>query len=106
MSWIAVFLVLFVLIALLGLVNYLSYRRIESAQREWFRKMLGDGTDLETFLQSAPFEYKPLKGSKAYGIVDKRSGEEVWWAKTPEEAEVWIVTQTLAERGQLPQTEL
>jgi len=103
MSWIAVFLALFVLIALFGLINYWGYRRIEKAQQEWFRQMLGDGVNLETFLQSAPFEYKPLKGSKAYGIIDKRSGEEVYKVKTPEEAEAWIVTNTLAEHGQLPQ---
>lgn len=101
MSWVVVFLALFALIALFGLVNYWGYRRIEKAQQAWFRQMLGE-VDLETFLQSAPFEYKPLKGSKAYGILDKRTGEEVYRVKTPEEAEAWIVAQTLAERGQLP----
>ncbi|MCX7782857.1 MAG: hypothetical protein N2318_04350 [Meiothermus sp.] len=102
MSWVVVFLALFALIALFGLVNYWGYRRIEKAQQAWFRQMLGE-VDLETFLQSAPFEYKPLKGSKAYGILDKRTSEEVYRVKTPEEAEAWIVTNTLAERGQLPQ---
>ncbi|MGK0618729.1 hypothetical protein [Meiothermus cerbereus] len=105
MSWIAVFLALFVLIALFGLVNYWGYRRVEKAQQAWFRQVLGEGVDVEQFLQSAPYEYKPLKGSKAYGIVDKRTGEEVWRVKTPEEAEAWIVTHTLAERGKLPQAE-
>ncbi|AWR87747.1 hypothetical protein [Meiothermus taiwanensis] len=103
MSWIVVFLALFVLIALFGLVNYWGYRRVEQAQQAWFRQMLGEGVDLETFLQSAPYEYKPLKGSKAYGIVDKRTGEEVYRARTPEEAEAWIVTNTLAEQGKLPE---
>lgn len=103
MSWIVVFLALFVLIALFGLVNYWGYRRVEQAQRAWFRQVLGEGVDLEAFLQSAPYEYKPLKGSKAYGIVDKRTGEEVYRVKTPEEAEAWIVTNTLAEQGKLPQ---
>jgi hypothetical protein len=101
MSWIVVFGALFVLITLFGLINYWGYRRIEKAQQAWFRQMLGE-VDLETFLQSAPFEYKPLKGSKAYGILDKRTGEEVYRVKTPEEAEAWIVANTLAERGQLP----
>lgn len=103
MSWIAVFLALFTLIALFGLVNYWGYRRVEKAQQDWFRQVLGEGVDLEAFLRSAPYEYKPLKGSKAYGIVDKRTGAEVYRVKTPEEAEAWIVTNTLAERGQLPQ---
>ncbi len=101
MSWVVVFLALFALIALFGLFNYWGYRRVEKAQQAWFRQVLGE-VDLETFLQSAPFEYKPLKGSKAYGILDKRTGEEVYRVKTPEEAEAWIVTHTLAERGQLP----
>jgi hypothetical protein len=35
--------------------------------------------------------------------VDKRTGEEVYRVKTPEEAEAWIVTNTLAEQGKLPQ---
>ncbi|GIW26628.1 hypothetical protein [Meiothermus sp.] len=103
MSWIAVFLALGVLIGLFGLVNYWGYRRVEKAQQAWFRRMLGEGVEVEQFLQSAPFEYKPLKGSKAYGILDKRTGQEVYRVKTPEEAEAWIVTNTLAERGELPQ---
>jgi len=105
MNWIAVYLALLALIALFGLVNYWGYRRVEKAQREWFRHMLGEGVNLETFLQSAPFEYRPLKGSKAYGIIDKRSGEEVYKVKTPEEAEAWIVTSTLVEQGRLPKAE-
>lgn len=103
MSWIVVFLALFALIALFGLVNYWGYRRVEKAQQAWFRQVLGEGVELEAFLQSAAYEYKPLKGSKAYGIVDKRTGEEVYRVKTPEEAEAWIVTNTLAEQGKLPQ---
>jgi len=102
MSWVAVFLALLALIALFGLVNYWSYRRVEKAQQAWFRQVLGEGVDVERFLQSAPYAYKPLKGSKAYGIVDKRTGEEVWQVKTPEEAEAWIVVNTLAEQGRLP----
>ncbi len=102
MSWVVVFLALFVLIALFGLVNYWGYRRVEKAQQDWFRQVLGEGVKLEAFLQSAPYEYRPLKGSKAYGIVDKRTGEEVYRVKTPEEAEAWIVTNTLAEQGKLP----
>ena len=102
MSWIGVFLALFGLIGLFGLVNYWGYRRIEKAQKAWFRQVLGEGVEVEQFLREAPFEYKPLKGSKAYGILDKRTGEEVYRVKTPEEAEAWIVTQTLVERGQLP----
>ncbi|GIW33109.1 hypothetical protein [Meiothermus sp.] len=103
MSWVVVFLALLALIGLFGLVNYWGYRRVEKAQQAWFRQMLGEGVDVEQFLLAAPFEYKPLKGSKAYGILDKRTGEEVYRVKTPEEAEAWIVTKTLAERGQLPQ---
>jgi len=103
MSWVAVFLALMVLIVLFGLVNYWGYLQVEKAQQAWFRQMLGEGVDVERFLQAAPFEYKPLKGSKAYGIIDRRTGEEVYKVKTPEEAEAWIVTNTLAEHGQLPQ---
>jgi len=102
MSWVAVFLALLTLITLFGLVNYWGYRRVEKAQQAWFRQVLGEGVDVEQFLQSAPYTYKPLQGSKAYGIIDKRSGEEVCQVKTPEEAEAWIVVNTLAERGQLP----
>ncbi|WP_299429779.1 hypothetical protein [uncultured Meiothermus sp.] len=102
MSWIVVFLALLLLIGLFGLVNYWSYRRVEKAQQDWFRGMLGEETDLETFLKSAPYEYKPLKGAKAYGILEKRTGEEVYRVASPEEAEAWIVTNTLAERGELP----
>jgi hypothetical protein len=102
MSWIAAFVVLLLIIGLFGLVNYWSYRRVEKAQQEWFRRMLGEGVDIEAFLQSAPYEYKPLKGAKAYGILDKRTGEEVYRVASPEEAEAWIVTNTLAERGELP----
>ncbi|MCS7068116.1 MAG: hypothetical protein RMK51_10245 [Meiothermus sp.] len=103
MGWLEVFLALLLLMGLMGLVNYWGYRRVEKAQQAWFRQMLGEGVEVEQFLQSAPYEYKPLKGTKAYGILDKRTGQEVYRVKTPEEAEAWIVTNTLAERGQLPQ---
>ncbi|MCS7194606.1 MAG: hypothetical protein NZ849_06830 [Meiothermus sp.] len=102
MSWFAVFLALLVLIGLFGLVNYWGYRRVERAQQAWFRQVLGEGVELEDFLARSPYEYRPLKGSKAYGILDKRTGQEVHQAKTPEEAEAWIVLQTLAEEGRLP----
>ncbi len=102
MGWVGVFLVLFLLIGLFGLVHYWSHRRVQRAQQAWFRQVLGEGADVERFLETAPFTYRPLKEAKAYGIVDKRTGEEVYRVKTPEEAEVWIVAQTLAERGGSP----
>lgn len=95
----AVVLVLFLLILAFGLVNYWSALRVEKAQQAWFRERLPPGVSLEDFLEAAPYTFKPLVNSRGYGIIDRRSGEEVGRAKTPEEAQAWIVLQTLAERG-------
>ncbi|RDI95369.1 hypothetical protein DV704_07295 [Meiothermus sp. QL-1] len=105
MSWVAVFLVLFCLIGLFGLVHYWGHKRVERAQQAWFRQVLGEGVDLEAFLAQAPYEYRPLASGRAYGILDKRTGEEVGQARTPEEAEAWIVLRTLREQGRLPRSE-
>lgn len=101
MSTLAVLLALLLLIGLFGLVNYWLSSRAEKAQQAWFRQVLGEGVDKDEFLRGAPFEYRPLK-AKGYGIVDRRTGQEVWKAKTPEDAEAWIVLNTLSEQGKLP----
>jgi hypothetical protein len=98
MGMVGVFLVLLLLIVVLGVFNYLAGRRTEKAQQEWFRRVLGDGVSLEEFLESAPYTYRPLVG-RGYGILRRGTDEEVWRSRTPEEAEAWIVAQTLAERS-------
>ncbi len=98
MSVLTVFLVMLLLIGLLGLANYLTQRHTDKAQQEWFRQVLPEGVSLEEFLQSAPYIYKPLTG-RGYGIINRHSGQEVWRSKTPEEAEAWIVSATLAEQN-------
>lgn len=101
MSWIGVLLAVVALALIFGAINYFQSIRAEKAQAAWFEKVLPRGETRQEFLQKAPFEFRPLAG-KGYGILDKRSGQEVWKAKTPEEAEAWIVTNTLAEQGRLP----
>ncbi len=101
MSTVGVLLALLLLIVLYGVINYFQANRLEKAQEAWFRQVLPKGEDKSIFLKNAPFEYRPLAG-KGYGVLDKRSGQEVWKAKTPIEAEAWIVTNTLAEQGRLP----
>lgn len=102
MSTVAVLLALLLLVGLFGVVNFWLSSRVEKAQQAWFKQLLGD-IDKDQFLRTAPFEYLPLK-AKGYGIVDKRSGQEVWKTKTPEDAEAWIVLNTLYEQGKLPKT--
>ncbi|MER3481819.1 MAG: hypothetical protein C4332_00240 [Meiothermus sp.] len=97
MGILTVLLVMLLLIVLLGLANYLTGRRVMRAQQEWFRQVLPPGVSLEDFLRNAPYTYHPLT-SRGYGVVRRDTGEEVWRGKTPEEAEAWIVAQTLAER--------
>lgn len=99
MSAVAVLLLVVVLILMFGLVNYSSAARLEKAQQQWFHDHLPPGVSLEDFLQGAPYTFKPLINAREYGIIDKRSGEEVWRSKTPEEAQAWIVLKTLEERG-------
>jgi hypothetical protein len=101
MSGVSVLLGLVLLVVLFGLINYWLSDRAEKAQQAWFKQVLGEGVDKDEFLRSAPFEYLPLK-AKGYGVVDKRSGQEVWKTKTPEDAEAWIVLNTLSEQGKLP----
>lgn len=91
--------VLLLLVVLLGTFNYLTGRRVMRAQQEWFRQVLGPEVSSEAFLKTSPYTYQPLAG-RGYGIVRRDSGEEVGRSKTPEEAEAWIVAQTLAERKQ------
>ncbi|GEM88485.1 hypothetical protein [Meiothermus granaticius] len=93
-----IFLAVLLLIVVLGGFNYLAGRRTEKAQQEWFRRVLGEGVSLEEFLKTAPYTYRPLAG-RGYGILKRETGEEVWRSPTPEEAEAWIVMQTLAERS-------
>ena len=103
MNTLVVLMSLLLLIVLFGLVNYWLSSRVEKAQQAWFKQVLGEGIDKDQFLRSAPFDYLPLK-AKGYGIVDKRTGQEVWKTKTPEDAEAWIVLNTLSEQGKLPKT--
>jgi hypothetical protein len=102
MSFWVVLLVLLVLMLLMGLINYWGYRKVEQSQAEWFKRVLPEGVDKEAFLRAAPYVYKALNAGKAYGIIDKRTQEEVWKTKTPEEAEAWIVEKTLLERQSSP----
>lgn len=101
MGALGVLLVVFLLILVYGAINYWQSGRVEKAQDDWFKAVLPQGENKADFLRQAPYEYRPLAG-KGYGILDKRTGQEVWKAKTPEDAEAWIVTNTLAEQGRLP----
>ncbi|MER3481561.1 MAG: hypothetical protein C4327_14130 [Meiothermus sp.] len=107
MSAVGVFLVFLLLVGLFGLVNLWANRKREAAFQAWLKEHLPQGMGLEDFLKSAPYAYRLLLDRRAYGIWDKRKGDDtpVNTTKTEEEAQAWIVAATLNEQKSVPRQE-
>jgi hypothetical protein len=99
LSVLSAFLVLLLLIGVFGVFNYLRSRKREAVLQAWFAAHLPPGVSLEAFLRSAPYDYRQLVDRRAFGIWDKRKGDNtpVNVVKTEEEAQAWIVAAVLNE---------
>jgi hypothetical protein len=93
-------LLLLLLLLAFGTVNYFLSRKRHAAFEAWLKEHLPPGITLEVFLKSAPYGYRQLVDRRAFGIWDRRKGDNipVNVVKTEEEAQAWIVAAVLNEQ--------